>query len=558
MLLGRGGERARIDLLLAEARGGAGGALVLRGEPGIGKSALLEYAYSRADGMRAVNVDDPSFPEFLGSAAFDLLRTGGHTQPLLVLVDDAHRLDGHSAARIGLAAQRLGSEAVALLCAVQDNGSACALPGLEGIEQLCLEGLDRESARELLARLGGWKPDAAVLEQLLDETGGNPLALRELVGLLRATQITGEEPLASPLPVGACVAQPFLRPVRNLPDPTRTALLVAAAAGMETNARIVVALHLLDCDRGGTERLALEPAEVAGIIERDGDQVRFCHPIVRSAVYHCAPADARRAAHLALARALALLPGPQAADRRSWHRAAATASSPSAPDDAAVEAAALQAYSRRRYAVAAQGLELAASLAGSVQDEADRRARCLLRAASGWHLVGRSEQAGRLLDQALGDATDPWLRADITRLRGQLWTWTGQPAAAHRLLASQAAQAEALDDVHRSALLLVDAAVAALLAGDGELASGTARRAERLAAPLGGTTARAASLCAGAVTVACGGPASASPLTGPLSSGQFAALDSHLAGLTAQALIWQERYDVAQQALGQIVAQARA
>lgn len=560
MLLGREDERARIDRMLAQARRGVGGALVVRGEPGIGKSALLEYARSHADGLPTVSMHDPASPSVLSSAVFGLLSTGGNTQPLLVLIDDAHRLDARASAEIGLAAQYLRDEAIALLCAAQDGGGACPLLGGAGIEELRLTGLDRESVRELLVWLWSREPDPAVLEQLHEETGGNPLALRELVGLLRKTQIAGQEPLASPLAVGARVAHAFLQPVRDLPDWTQTALLVVAAAGLETKATLAAALHLLGRDQPDPcqlERLALEPAEDAGIIERDDQWVRFRHPIVRSAVYHRAPTDARRAAHLALARALTLLPGPQAADRRAWHDAAAAASSPCAPTGAAVEAAALQAYSRQRYAVAAQGLEWAANLTA----EADRRAGCLLRAARGWHLLGRSQQADGLLGQALADVADARLRADIVRLRGQLWTWTGQPAAAHRLLAGQAARIEALD-ARRSALMLVDAGLAALLAGDGERAGWAAGQAERLAVPAGAAAARAVSGCVSAVRVACGDAAGASSLMGPLAvalSGDGAcSLDGQWVGLAASALIWLERYDVAEQALGQVVEQARA
>lgn len=557
MLLGRGDERARIDRMLARAGRGVGGVVVVRGEPGIGKSALLAYARHQAGGLPTVNVRDPASPSLLSSAAWGRLRAGGNAQPLLVIIDDAHRLDERALAEIDLAAPSFHDQAITLLCAVTD-GAEYGLLGRPGVEELRLGGLDREASRELLAWLWGREPDPAVLQQLHEETGGNPLALRELTGLLRKTQIVAEEPLASPLPVTARVARAFLRPVQGLPDLTRTALLLVAAAGRETKTTLSAALHLLARDQADPRqlrRLALEPAEDAGIVEWDDCQVRFRHPIVRSAVYHRAPADARRAVHLAVARALTLLPGPQAADRRAWHHAAAIASS-SCATGAAVEAAALQAYSCRRYAVAARGLEWAASFT----TEADHRARCLFRAASGWHLVGRSQQADRLLDQALADAADARLRADIVRLRGRMWAWTGQPAAAHRLLVSQAAEIQRLD-AHRSALLFVDAALAAVLAGNGEQAHLAASQAEQLAMPLGGDTARAVSGCVSAIRVACGDVTSAYPLVGSLavflSGDKASSLDGQWIGLAGQALIWLERYEVAEQALGQVVEQAR-
>lgn len=555
MLLGRGDERARIDRLIGRARNGAGGALVLRGEPGIGKSALLAYARDHAEGMRTISVHNPASPEFLRSAVFGLLSTDGHSQPLLVVIDDAHRLDAHSAAELGRAAQRLRGEAVALLCAAGDNGAAHTLPGT--IRELRLKGLDRESARRLLAWLWGAEPDPTVLEQLVDETGGNPLALRELANLLRKTQLAGEEPLSSPLPVSGHIAHAFLRAVRDLPDRTQTALVVAAAAGRETRARIAMALHLLEPENNDPrqlERLVLEPAEEAGIVERDTSHVRFRHPIVRSAVYHRASAGGRRAAHLALARALALLPGPQATDRRAWHQAAAAASSSRSSAGAAVQAAALQAYSRGHYAVAGRGLQLAASLS----TQADHRARCLLRAATGWYLSGGGGQADQLLDQALADATDARLRADLIRLRGWLWTWMGKPAAAHQLFEGIAARADTLGDAHRSAFLFVDAGLAALLTGDGQLASWAAQRAEQLAAPLGSATMRTVALGVSAITLACGDTAGAYALTGRQPrADEVAALGDQWDSFAAQALIWLERYETAEQALDQVVGQVR-
>jgi DNA-binding CsgD family transcriptional regulator len=506
--------------------------------------------------MRTISVHNPSSPEFLHSAVFGLLSKDGHSQPLLVVIDDAHRLDAHSTAALGRAAAHLGGKAAALLCAVGDNGVARTLPGT--IRELCLKGLDRESTRRLLVWLWGAEPDPTVLDQLVVETGGNPLALRELVNLLRKTQLAGEEPLSSPLPVSGHIGHAFLRAVRDLPDRTQTALVVAAAAGLESTARIAMALHLLEPDNDDPrhlERLVLEPAEQAGIVERDANRVGFRHPIVRSAVYHRASAGGRRGAHLALARALALLPDPQAADRRVWHQAAATASSPRSSAGAAVEAAALQAYSLGQYTAGGRGLELAASLS----TQADHRARCLLRAATGWYLSGSGEQADQLLDLALTDAKDPWLRADLMRFRGWLWTWTGKSAGAYSLLEGLAARADALDDAHSSASLCVDAGLAALLAGDGQLASRAAKRAEQLAAPLGSATLRTVSLGVSPITLVSGRAVGAYPLTDrqPCAD-EVAALGDQWAPLAAQTLIWLERYETAEQALDQVVEHARA
>lgn len=620
MLLGRGDERASIDRMLGSAQRGAGGALILLGEPGIGKTTLLEHARARLDGMRLIRADiteavaaqahaglgmvlrpllgcvralssseaaavvaalapsgatnRPAIdPEVLGAATVNLLSNAGYISPLAVVVDDAHLLDPPSAAVLAYAASRLAGEPVALLIAAEDRaGQGQPSYAWPGVDELRLGGLDEESARTLLLRLTACKPAAEVLEQLLDETGGNPLALRELAVLLRKTHLTGDEPLASPLPVGARTARAFLQPVKDLPTLTRTALLLAAAAGFQDQTSFTTALRLLVLDSGALregalkptmlpdpdparlEQTALVPAFQAGLVSTDDGFVRFRHPLVRSAVYHSAAAPARQRAHLALARALALLPAASAADRRARHLAAAAAASPHASAGAAVEAAALQAYCQHRYTVAARGLEQAASL----QFDSACKATCLQRAAAARYLVGSGERTEQLLDAALEATDDLRSRADIQHLRGRVRTWTAQPADAHRLLV---AEAETVED-RRAALMLVDATVPALLAGDAAAALATVRRARQLAVPLGGTAAKAASICVSAIEVACGeAPGGARLMALPadvLLGDEVTPLGGQWIDLAAQALVWLERYETAEQVLNQVVQRARA
>ncbi|MGH8909150.1 MAG: AAA family ATPase [Egibacteraceae bacterium] len=563
MLLGRGDECDRVDRVVEAGRSGAGGALLLRGEPGIGKTMLLDYARARAEGMFVLAMPPPrpgdharsrlamllrpligavgalpladaaalrallisrqqtASAPMLGQAVLALLVEAARDQPLLVIVDDAHLLDAGSAAPLALAARAVRSGRVAMLLAAGDGGFPAP-----GVPQLHLKGLDRDSARVLVTRRAAHEPDTGVLDQLLDETGGNPLALRELAGVLRRTQLAGEEPLASPLPVGTRLTHAFLRSLERVGTPADSALLLVAVGGRESRQTLEAALRLI-VDAPAEASATFDAAEHARLVDTGGEDVRVRHPLMRSAVYHGAPAKARRQAHLALARALALVPGVRAADRRAWHLAAAAASGPQASEvgpGSGVEAAALCAYSRGRYASAAVGLEHAATLA----HERERRVSCLLRAAGAWYLEGDTQRAGRLLERA----------------------------------ATGCAQTRVEDvDARTAALVLVDSAVTSLYAGRVCEATDKAARARQLAAPLGGTVTKTATLCASAIALAGGQAEGARPLmtlSPALLDEELMALDGRWTGLVALALIWLERYPVAEHALERMVHRARS
>jgi hypothetical protein len=341
MLVGRDRESALVDRLLERARAGTAGVLVVVGEPGIGKTALLEYADGRAEGMtvvRASGVESEAELEFsalfdvcrpllarlgelpqrqqdalaaalgtgsgepvdrfsLGAAVLSLLAAAAESEPLLVLLDDVQWLDAASADALVFAARRLAAERVALLVAArEDAGRGVDLPAFE---RVALTGVDGEAAAALLARRAGAEVAPEVAERIGRATGGSPLALLEAAAALSPAQLLGLEPLPDPVPVGAGVERAFAERALRLPEAARRALLVAALSSSPRVEPVVEALREL-----GLSERSLETAEDAGLVGVDGGRVAFRHPLVRSAVVQSAAASERRRAHRALAEAL--------------------------------------------------------------------------------------------------------------------------------------------------------------------------------------------------------------------------------------------------------------
>src|SRR4051794_1391298 len=361
MLLGRDDERLALDRLLAQARDGRSGVLALVGEPGIGKTALLEYAASGADGMRVLRargveseaeVPFAGLAELLGpalarldripsrqadalagalalgppaasdrfavgAATLSLLSAFADEAPVALVVDDAHLLDGSSAGALLFAARRLVADPIALILAVRE-GEPSLLDGAD-LRVLHVPGLARREASVLLEP-EGLHGDA--LERLYRATAGNPLALLELAS--EAPRLTAL-PDEAPLPISTRIAGAFARRFGLLPDSARRVLVVAAAGDGGDLAVIGAA-----ASRVGLDLSALAPAEEAGLVTIDDQRLAFSHPLARSAVYADAPPPERRAAHAALA---AVLPDRDA-DRRAWHPAAARGG----PDEAAPSA----------------------------------------------------------------------------------------------------------------------------------------------------------------------------------------------------------------------------
>jgi DNA-binding CsgD family transcriptional regulator len=509
MLHGRHEECAAIDRLLADAGGQRSGALVIGGEVGVGKSALLAYAADRAAGRMRVlwgsGVESESELAFaalhqllrpvlghvgrlpgpqatalqgafglatsnstnrflIGVGVLSLLAEVAEERPLVCLVDDAQWLDQPSADALSFAARRLEAEGVVCLFAARDDHvNAFTAPG---VHELRLTGLDADSAGVLLAERfpTGLAPN--VRDRLITATQGNPLALLELSASLSADQLAGRAPLPDPLPVSVGVEQVFLERVRRLPDSTQTLLLAVAAEETGDPAVIFRAGRAL-----GTGARAFEKAETAGLVRIAEGRIRFHHPLVRSAVYRGATLTQRQAIHQALAAAL---PAEEHADRRAWHRAAAAMEpDPEVADE--LERSAERARRRSGYAAAARALERSAELTPAEK----LRSRRLAGAADAAWLAGQPDRALELLDHAAAGISEPRLRADVAHLRGVIELRRGVPADAFTILAAGSAEVAPVDPVKALAMLL-PASEAASYAGDIALTIEAARRAAAL------------------------------------------------------------------------------
>ena len=466
--------------VLARARAGSASALVVHGEAGVGKSVLVEGAVAEAAaaGMRVLRchgMESESPLAFAGlhqllrpllpglerlpapqaralrvafgqeeGAAVDpflnalatlgLLSDAAAEQPLLVVVDDAHWLDDASTDALTFTARRLEADAAAVLFTARDGDRRSF--AADGIPRLELTGLDEAAARSLLAEaLGADVPDEVVRE-LLDQTGGNPLALVELPTALSVEQLSGAAPLPARLQLTERVERVFLDRCRRLPADVQTLLLVTAADDtreVDVVARAAAALDVED------PHDALRRAVEARLLEVEGDVVRVRHPLVRSATYQAATAKERRTAHRALAAAL-----EGSADRQAWHLAAAAEGT----DDVvalALDEAAARAERAGGHAAATAAYERSAALTGGDPLRAQR----LFAAARNAWAAGQVGRAATLADQAKAVADDRLLRADLDRLRARIEINTGSAATAHHIFLA-AARSVAADDPVRA------------------------------------------------------------------------------------------------------------
>ena len=506
-LVGRRREVELLDHLLGEARAGRSNTLVLQGEPGIGKTALLEYAISQASAARVLqcrgveweselpfsgliellrpvlgSIDELPEPQRAALAGvlalapavpverfaayvatLNLLALASSSAPVLVAVDDAHWLDSSSAEALAFVARRLQSEGILVLVALRDD-EASPLAG-KAFPSRVLTGLARDPAEELLLRNHPHLEPLAV-RAVLDASAGNPLALRELPGSLAADQVGLSE--VEPLPTGPVIEDAFLRRVLRLPPHTQRALVVASAGAPNPSRTIFSAMRILAIPED-----SLDLAEQAGLINLGEDRLTFAHPLVRSAVYSRASRQARRRAHAALAEAL---PSDGAADQRAWHRAAATAT---ADEDVAadLERAAARARSRNGHGPAARAFERAARLT----PEAATRSRRLHAAAVSAATIGRSDQALALLSETVDLTIDPILRADAQHLRGRLLVSRGANGSGELLLREGLLVAD--HDWVRATVMVAESIGAHLWAFDLTRALEVAGEARRVARP---------------------------------------------------------------------------
>lgn len=482
MLHGREREQSQLAALMDQARAGTASVLVVRGEPGMGKTSLLSDLVTRhthdhgsstpgrvlrtagvesesplpyaalyrllrpvADfdhlpgpQARALRVafgleDGPAVEPFLiGVATLSVLTDAAEpAHPLLVVVDDAHWLDSASADALLFAARQLGADPVAMVFAARTGeaaGREFAPPGLPALQ---LDGLDDTAARQLLDERGGDPLSSEVAERLVRDTGGNPLALLELPTELSPAQLHGQVPLPQQLALTAGVERAFLDRCRRLPQGVQTLLLVAAADATGRGATVRHAASAL-----GVEAAAWDEAERAGLLTVTGDVVAVRHPLVRSAVYQAATSFEQRQVHRALAAAVAV----DDPDRATWHRAAA-ADGPDAAVAAALHDVAVSAEQRGGHVAAADAFERAAAL---TRNDTDRATRLLGAARTAW-AAGQTLRARALAAAARDLAADPLQRADIDRLRGRIEVNVGSAVDAHRIFTVAARTVADLD-----------------------------------------------------------------------------------------------------------------
>ena len=471
-LLSRRSECAALDQLVASVRAGPSRALVLRGEAGVGKSALLEYLVQRASGCgiaRAVGVEaevefafaglqqlcapfldrlerlpgpqrgalgtafglrEGDAPDrfLVGLAVLSLLSDIAEKRPLVCVVDDAQWLDAASAQALAFVARRLGAESVGLVFAVREPGGE---RHLEGLPELAVGGLDDGDAHELLGTVLAGPLDKQVRDRIVAETHGNPLALLELPRGRTPAELAGGFGLSGGPAVPGRIEQSFRERLAPLPPSTRLLLLVAAAEPAGDPVLLWRAAAGLGI---GPDAAASAAAE--GLVDF-GAQVRFGHPLVRSAVYRAGAPEERRRVHRALAEATDADVDP---DRRAWHRAHAAAG---LDEDVAAELERLAGRARARGGLAAGAAfhERAVELTPDLR----RRAQRALLAAQGKHQAGAPDAALRLLAMAQAGPLDEYERARAQLLHAQITFAMTRGRDAPPLLLEAARRLEPLD-----------------------------------------------------------------------------------------------------------------
>jgi DNA-binding CsgD family transcriptional regulator len=452
MLVGRFAERSRLHRLVGDVKDGRSRSLVVRGEAGIGKTALLDYTAGIADGMRVLRVvgieseaeipyaglhlmfarfaerfDALPGPQaealrgalgassssgerlLVGAAVLTLLSELAQDGPVLCLVDDVHWFDRSSVDALLFAVRRLDADPVAMIFAVRDGDRPFPAAG---VDRLTLGRLDKADSARLLASVRTVPDD--IVERVLEESGGNPLAIVELAAsdgeAYRSAPVT-------PLPATGRLEEHFRSVIRALPERTRRALLVAAA-----DERSLLRSFSDAAARLGLHAADLEPAEQGRLVRVTGDTVRFRHPLIRASAYQDAPLGQRIAAHRALAQTLS---GSGDADRRAWHLAAA-ATGTDEPAAAELELAAQRAVARGGPAGAVRALERAAQLSGAPGD----RARRLVAAARAAYDAGQPDRAIELAVAGASLSERPVERAEASLVLAQVAYERESPAAA--------------------------------------------------------------------------------------------------------------------------------
>src|SRR4051812_45893441 len=468
-LRGRASECALLDELVAAIRRGESRSLVLRGEAGIGKTALLDYLMASASDLtvvRAVGVESdmelgfaslqqlcaplldrlPALPDpqrraleivfglsagpapdrfFVGLAVLGLFAAAAEQRPLLCVVDDAQWLDQASALTLAFVTRRLLAEPVGIVFSAREPGEE-----LRHVSELEVCGVRNGDARALLSSAVRFKLDERIRDRIIAETRGNPLALLELPRGLTARQLAGGFGLVEAQGLAGRIEESFVRRVQALSDDARRVLLVAAAEPVGDPLLLLAA-----CERLGIA-LSATGAETDALLAL-GERVTFRHPLVRSAVYRTATTEQRREAHLALAEAT---DGSVDPDRRAWHLATAAAG----PDEAvavALEHSAGRAQARGGLAAAAAFLHRSVVLSG----DPEQRLRRALAAAPASLDAGMFDDALELLALAEASTQDELQAAHAELLRGQIAFASSMGPTAPPLLLEAARRLERLD-----------------------------------------------------------------------------------------------------------------
>jgi DNA-binding CsgD family transcriptional regulator len=471
-LLDRTSERELLDRILANVREGQSAVLVIRGEAGIGKTALLQYAAREGSGFQVIQVTSveaemelpfagihqlcaplldrlDTLPQpqqdalnvalglvagdvpnrfLVGLAVLGLLSAAAEEQPLLCLVEDSQWLDDASGLILGFIARRLLAESVAMVVAVREP---TARREFDGLPELLVRGLPEEDARSLLIRAVPGRLDDHVRDRIISETRGNPLALLDLPRNVSATVLAGGFELVAAIDLPRHLENHYLERAGELPEATQRLLLLAAAEPVGDATLVWRAAHGLGIDRSSVA--AAEDAELVEV----GARVRFRHPLVRSAVYRAAALSERRAAHRALAEATDPDADP---DRRAWHRAHAAVG----VDEqvaAELERSAGRARARGGAAAAAAFLARATEL---TPDPAERGRRALAAAQAKFDAAA-SEAALELLATAELAPLDELQRARLERLRAEIAFARTRGGDAPSLLLDAAKRLEPLD-----------------------------------------------------------------------------------------------------------------
>ncbi len=552
-MLGRESETHEVDQLVAGARVGRSALLLVSGEAGIGKTALLDYVAARATGMRVhwargneaesavpfgglLQLLRPALPLLdripapqrealsaalalqpaasgdrfaVGAATLSLLCRYAEDEPLALLVDDIHLVDRPSVEALLFAGRRLVADRV-LLCAATRSGELAGT--VDDLPQVRLSGLPPTAARDLV-RAHAPHLARSALDRLYSATGGNPLALLELAGDLPRWQ---DQPPEAPLPVPSVVAHAFSRRLARLTPSARATLLVAAVGGGDL--RVIARA----CDLLGADVASTAEAESAGLVRVDDERVEFRHPLLRSAVYGGAPPRERRAAHRAVARALP----DDDVSRRAWHLSAA-ALGPDADVAALLERAGSLATQRHAHAVASTSYERAARHT----PDHPTRSRRLVEAAEQARLAGAGARAVRLLDEAEPGTRSSAIRAAVAARSGSL-------TEARDILV---AAADAEPDPDQAVVLLAEVVYVCLYLADLSTALQAARQLDGLlprvhpagAVALGTLAAGMARILAGV-----GGTEQVRHAVALLTSDEAARLDEHHRGWLLFGPLW--------------------